>query len=436
MIKIALKNIITYIITWEAKKVLKKYQPQVIVIGGDVGKTTTKDAIFQVISQRHNTWKSPKSMNSETGVPLSIMGKKTGWNSIKLWLGIIKHGFSLILQDFDYPKVLVLEVGDRKPGDTEKLLKWLKPDTVALCHIDEIPTHVEFFDSITGSNEEKIPLITNIKKTGGLVWCSDNLTATTLVNTHHNKNTQLMSFTTSDEVDKVIYNLRQLPVFVDNELGIQVQFTHKEKNHSVFIKGILGDGVAKAIASAVLVGVRFNIPVEEAITALKNFNQDLPKGRMRVINGIKNTIIIDDTYNAGYASTKLALETLYSLPGAGRKVAILGDMLELGEYTKSTHQMIGDLINKPCDLLVTVGENSKLIAETAKQNGFNKQNIFTFSNSKEAGKFVVQMIKEGDMVIVKGSQGIRMEKVVQELMLHPEERNNLLVRQEPEWQNR
>jgi len=150
------KKIIVLIITWQAKRIVKKYNPKIIAITGSVGKTSTKDAIFTVLSKFKTVRKSEKSFNSEIGLPLTILGSPNGWDDPFIWFENIIHGFHLILLKVKYPEYLVLEVGVGKPGDMKKnVVPWLKPDVVIITRFPDKPVHVEFFGSVEKIIEEK-----------------------------------------------------------------------------------------------------------------------------------------------------------------------------------------------------------------------------------------------------------------------------------------
>ena len=157
---------------------------------------------------------------------------------------------------------------------------------------------------------------------------------------------------------------------------------------------------------------------------------------MRLLPGVKDTLIIDDTYNSSPVALKEALETLSNIHTRKRKIAVLGDMLELGKYSVDEHKNAGKLASVVCDVLITVGLRARYITEGALDQGMDEGTIFQFENSREAGKFVEQLLEKRDIVLVKGSQSIRMERVVQEIMAHPEKSENLLVRQDEEWQKK
>ena len=172
----------------------------------------------------------------------------------------------------------------------------------------------------------------------------------------------------------------------------------------------------------------------EAINGLDDYRP--PKGRTNLIAGIKNTLLIDDTYNASPPSTLAALDVLHEFPlaGEGRKIAVFGEMLELGSYTEEGHQQVGKRAAEiNADMLVTVGEKTRDILRGAASAGLSEDKTFYFDNNHDAGIFVQNKLKEGDLVLIKGSQGARMEQITKELMAEPLKAGELLVRQSEEW---
>jgi UDP-N-acetylmuramoyl-tripeptide--D-alanyl-D-alanine ligase len=162
---------------------------------------------------------------------------------------------------------------------------------------------------------------------------------------------------------------------------------------------------------------------------------------MHIIPGIRESIIIDDSYNASPIAMKAALDTLAELDARGRKIALLGDMLELGEYSEEEHRAVGKSAAKIVNMLVTVGKRAKWIAEAAAKAKLPADRIRSFDTSEEAGKWLREQVEPGDIVLIKGSQGsgenkIRMERAVKLLMANPEDASKLLVRQEVEWEKR
>jgi len=168
------KKAIVWILQAEAKAVLRKYRPHVVAITGSVGKTSTKDAVYAVLSKKFHVRKSEKSFNSEVGVPLTILGLGNAWGNPLRWLQNIIDGLSLIVTTRNYPEWLVLEVGADRPGDIKSLASWIKVDIAIITRLPEVPVHVEFFDSVEAVIEEKASLIDALRPGGTLLLYADD----------------------------------------------------------------------------------------------------------------------------------------------------------------------------------------------------------------------------------------------------------------------
>ena len=173
--KTIFKKIIVYILQIESRLVLSKYKPKIIAITGSVGKTSTKDAVYAVISKVSYVRKADKNYNSEIGLPLTILGIPNGWNNPLIWFLNIWKGLWLFLGPHKYPKWLILEVGVGHPGDMRRTASWLKTDVVIITAIGETPAHIEFFNSRKHLIEEKSSLIKTLKKDGLLILNADDL---------------------------------------------------------------------------------------------------------------------------------------------------------------------------------------------------------------------------------------------------------------------
>jgi UDP-N-acetylmuramoyl-tripeptide--D-alanyl-D-alanine ligase len=167
---------------------------------------------------------------------------------------------------------------------------------------------------------------------------------------------------------------------------------------------------------------------------LEEYNS--PPGRMKLMKGIKNSVIIDDSYNSSPVALEEALKALKLLKVKGKKIAILGDMLELGIHSTGAHKKAGEQVARAADVLITSGIRARFFAEGALTTGMPENNIFQFDDSRDAGKFSETLIEEGDVILIKGSQSSRMERAVEEIMAQPENKTKLLVRQEKEWVKR
>lgn len=428
------KSVVVSILQWEAGKILGKYNPKIIAVTGSVGKTSTKDAIFSVLSDSFYVRKNEKSFNSQIGVPLTIIGCQNGWNNPFIWMKNIIKGLILILIKCEYPNWLVLEVGADRPGGIKDMAEWLNPDIVVMTRFGKIPVHIEFFGSVDELIEEDAALIGSLKRKGILILNNDDDEVRSFASKSSNK---ALTYGTEGDADifashyRVLYGIDKKGKF---PTGIQFKVEYGDENALVVLMGVLGSHHIYPALAALSVGISQNLKLAEMSQKLRSHAS--PLGRMKIIKGIKNSIIIDDSYNSSPVASEEALKTLQMIEGSRRKIAVLGDMLELGQHSVSSHKEIGVIASRTCHLLVAVGLRSHAIAEGALQNGMKEKDVLQFDASEEAGSYLENLIEEKDTILVKGSQSMRMERVVEEIMANPEEKGKMLVRQEREWQVR
>lgn len=428
--KAVFKSLIVPILTLEAKAVLRRRKPKIAVVTGSVGKTSTKDAVGTALSAGFSVRKSEKSFNSDIGVPLTILNLKNAWDNPFLWLLNIVVGFFEIVRPGPYPSWLVLEVGADKPGDLSELFKWLYADVVIVTRFPDIPVHVEFYNSPEDLiREESIPA-KKMKKGGVLVLNNDDPKVLALA---QGSASYVVTYGLTPEAE--IFGSNASLLYQDKKLkGMAFRIDVRGNSIPIEIMGAVGETHVYPILAAVGVALRQGINLVQIKDAFEK--HDTPPGRMRLVEGKGGSTIIDDTYNASPVATEEALKTLRAVEGFSRKIAVLGDMLELGKFTEEEHKKIGEKIPGTADLLITVGIKARGIREGAEALGTNADRIFSFDNSKEAAKFVGDIVRGGDIILVKGSQSIRMEKIVEALMAHPEDAKKLLVRQERAWEKR
>lgn len=432
--KNAFKKIIVSIITWQAKLILKRYKPKVIVITGSVGKTSTKDAIFTVLSKFKTVRKSQKSFNSEIGLPLTILGVPNGWDDPFIWLDNIIRGFYLLLFKTNYPEYLVLEIGVGKPGDiTKNVTPWLRPDVVVVTRFPDKPVHVEFFGSVEKIIEEKSALVDALKKDGLLILNHDD---EKVYNLHERSESKTVSFgLTENSTYHAVY-----PTYLyEKKNGIKVpdgiNFKLEYEGHTfpVMLPNILGmHNIGQALA-AIACARELGCDLLESINAISK--HVTPPGRLSLIEGINDSYIIDDSYNSSPVAMDAALVVLNDIEG-NRKIAVLGDMLELGKFTEEEHRAVGEKVAGIADILVTVGPRAKLIADEALLHGFPQKEVYIFDTSKSAAAFLEGIVENGDIVLIKGSQGVRLERAVEAIMKNKERKFELLCRQDKEWLSR
>lgn len=442
------KNIVLFIITLESKAIIKKHKPFIIGVTGNLGKTSTKDIIFEVLKNNPECLlvrKTEKSLNSEYGVPLTIIGSKSGWNSIFKWIDVIAKGAQVYFSK-NYPKILILEIGADRPGDISSITKWLKFDIGVLTQFAEYPVHVENFNNDKSLLvREKRYLIENIKNDGKLIFnasCMDSVkmiedakAAKTLKN-----NIEIISFG-KNLGDYDVSNIKNK--YENRSVEAEVFITKESKIINLVCPNIWGDAAIWTSLPAIIIGDIFKIQTNTILESIQNSKRSL--GRMNILNSEWGQTIVDDTYNSSPLAVKNGLDVLGEIKEKNpnvQTVAILADMMELGEYSVEAHRSIGDsVVKNKVDILFTVGTRSRNIKNRAMELFMVEDNIVEYDNSKMLAKDITNYCTDGtispDAVIyVKGSQSMRMERVVAQILDRKVKVYDNLVRQEEEWKKR
>jgi UDP-N-acetylmuramoyl-tripeptide--D-alanyl-D-alanine ligase len=371
-------------------------------------------------------------MNSEIGLPLTIIGVANAWHSAAGWASNIMAGLRLIMRRGDYPDCLILEIGADHPGDIRKVAKWLHPDIAVITKVSSTPVHVEFFSSPEQVFEEKAALASAVKAGGTLVLFADDEKVMSLAarSTAGQKGVKVISYGMDDKAtvkgseDKVIYENW-------SPIGFSFKIAVNDAVMPVMLRNAIGRVYAYPLLAAAAVAQAGGMTLEDTVKMLSSY--EAPHGRMNVIPGINGSTILDDTYNSSPDAAMSALETLKILECSGTKIAILGDMMELGRYSAEEHRHIGKEAGKIAGRLITAGQRSRATAEEAVANGLAASAVSSFDDADLAADFARSVVKTGDIVLVKGSQSLRMEKVSKALLREPEKAEKLLVRQEKEW---
>lgn len=423
-----MKKLLEKILAFLAGKIVAKYKPQVVGITGSMGKTSAKEAVFAVLATKFNVRKNIKNYNNEIGVPLTIIGEESGGKSAVAWLNILFKAIRLIINyDKEYSEVLVLEMGADKPGDIGYLTE------IIHCHVGVVttigPAHLEAFKTVENVAKEKQKIVSHLRAEDTAVLNADDL----LVKKMHQKTKAKVIFFGYNEAATV----RAVELSSQSEnlnlSGIKFKIAYSGSTVPIFLPGVVGAHQINAALIAASVGIAFGLNLIEVSEGLKNYTT--PRGRMSLVEG-RGTLIIDDTYNSSPKAAEAALEALSKLNVGenSRKVAILGDMLELGDYTDEAHYELGkQAAESGVELLVCVGNFRKETARGGIESGLLNTKIVQFNDSDEASNKIGGLIQLNDLILIKGSQGARMEKVVKALMKEPEHASELLVRQSEEW---
>ncbi|MBU0646191.1 hypothetical protein KJ611_01785 [Patescibacteria group bacterium] len=431
-----MKLLIQKLLIWLSKRIIRRHQPIIVAVTGSVGKTSTRNAIAAVLESSFRLRTNFANYNNEFGVPLTIIGAVSPEKSLIGWLKVIFHGAKQTLfKDQTYPQLLVLEFGADRPGDIGALCDIAQPDVAVLTVVS--PVHAANYASFEQLIDEKTTIIRRVKPGGLAVLNADDarvldhrLEAPARVLTY--------GFSQAADLRGFNYHLETRQDFTFDP-GEQFAETHfevefEEETMPANLPNLIGRAQVSAALGALAVGRHFDLSLEDMIPRLAKI---LPQaGRMNPLPGIKKCLVLDDTYNAAPASVRAALEVLgqFTPQGDGQRIAALGQMAELGRYSRDEHRLIGHQVAEiGVSLLVTVGEEALGIRAGAIEAGLTDGQCAHFDNSEEAGRHLDKEVRTGDIVLVKGSQSARMEKVVKDLMAEPLRAEQLLVRQSEKW---
>ena len=413
-------------------RILEKNQPLIISVTGSVGKTSTKDAIYSVVKTKFKANKSRGGLNTEFGLPLAIAGYEKAEVSAGFWLGALGRLFKMNVSKeacSDLGDVLVLEMGVDYPGDMEKLVNIAPPSIGVVTNVSV--SHLEKFKNINKTIIEKRRLVEALPKQGFAILCGDD---EKVLEMQKKTKAQVLTFGLMEHnlvrATNISFNWSGLQPDGQIEWGMIFKLNYNDKVVPVRIKNALGIQQVYAALAAAAVGIALGFNLLEIAEALLDY--EVANGRLKVIKGREGSLILDDSYNSAPASALAALDVLDHLTGK-KKIAVLGDMLELGDKEKRGHEEVGKMAAEVADILLTYGERSKLTAKKAKeiQKKTGREMIIEhFSSQQELVEFLEPFLKERTIILVKGSRGIKMENVVKAIMADPDQALELLVGQD------
>lgn len=419
-----------------ARRTIRRYKPRIIGITGSVGKTSTREAIKAALGESQSIRVATGNYNNEIGLPLTILGDESKGKSLFGWLGVLWRGWRVSWGgDKSYPRVLVLEYGADKKGDIGYLTSVARPHIAVITAI--AVAHTEFFGTIEDVTEEKSTLVRALPDDGIAILNADDEKVSGM---RHIARGGVVTYGLGSSVDIGADNVEVEQMkhgdVVPGDVLTRLRFRLRSANEeaTVSVDNIVGDAHVRAMVAGAAVAMQLEIPAADIARNLKAYSPSA--GRMRLIPGIKRSLLLDDTYNASPASVHAALEVLgsFSVDQDSKRVAVLGDMLELGRYSDQAHEDVGaHVANLPIDLLVTVGELGRRVARGALDAGMEQEKVVTYARSPDAARHVQDRLERADVLLIKGSQGSRMEKVVKEIMAEPLKAPELLVRQSNKW---
>lgn len=411
------KKQILYLLEYQTKRFLAKHKPKIVAITGSVGKTSTKFAIATVLSQRYKVLVHQGNHNTHYSVPLAILDVPYPDNIRDpfAWLGVLWQMNKKIQQPLEY-EVLVLELGTDQPGDIAGFSRYLQPDIAVVTAVSA--EHMEFFGTIDAVAKEELT-VTNFSKLA--IINRDNIDA---LFAKYMTNTNIDTYGTSGiaEYHYVIEDFTP-------GTGFRGKMVSPEYGEQVVALKLVGEHNTKAAVAAVAVGAKMGLNAKQIVDGVQ---QIIPApGRMNLLRGLNDSLLIDDTYNSSPLAAIAALQTLYLFPTAQR-IVIMGSMNELGDYSKQAHEEVGHACDPGMlDWVVTIGEDAeKFLAPAAASRGCQ---VRSFASPYDAGSFVHSVLHKEAVVLAKGSQNRVFAEEALKMLLHSTEEESKLVRQSHMW---
>ncbi len=352
----------------------ERFQIPVIAITGSNGKTTTKDLTAAALSPLGEIQKTSANFNNEIGVPLTL-------------LGINEHH-----------KAAVVEIGMRGLGQIESLAKIVKPNIGIVINVNE--THIEILKSVEKIAKAKGELVEAIPSGGTVILNADNDFTAEMKKLAKN-GVKIITYGIENPADLTAKNI----VIEDTSTEFRLNYGNEIFDFEIPIIG--RHNVSNALA-AIAAGLTLGLSIKEIQRGFSTLATT--KMRFEVIRR-DGVTIVNDAYNASPASMRAAIQTVAEIY-EGRKIAVLGDMLELGEISEKVHREVGEeLAKNKFDTLITLGELGKFIADGAKDAGL--KNIFTASTHEEVAKKILEIMRDGDTILFKASHGMHFEKIIE-----------------------
>jgi UDP-N-acetylmuramoyl-tripeptide--D-alanyl-D-alanine ligase len=357
-----------------ASAIRDAYDFTLIGITGSAGKTTTKEMIATLIATERRVHKSWGNFNNLIGAPLCVDNTP------------------------DDAQVVVSEMGMNHKGEIAQIAGWTRPNVGVYTNI--APVHIEFFGTIEGIAEAKKELLENVVEGGIVVVNNDNEHVVRIAKDFHGRK---VTYGIHNDAEYRATNIRERGLLGTNftleaEGGKRDLQLSQPGGHNL-------ENLLAAIATARAIGISWE-GVERGVRQVQ------PAYHRGVIVPWRGATIYDDTYNSNPYALGRALELLVQAEAAGRRIAVIGDMLELGEQEIEFHQNSGRAIPKEVDVVVGVGTRSRALLEGAREAGFREDALRHFTDAESAGAFLRAFVQPGDLVLIKGSRGVGLDRAI------------------------
>jgi len=363
-----------------ARERRKKYQTPLVGLTGSNGKTTTKDMISACLETTFPILKTERNLNNLIGLPLTL------------------------LRLTEKERVVVLEMGMNVPGEIRRLTEIAEPDIGLITNIEMV--HLEGMGSLERIKNEKGELFRRMRKNGTILVNQDDPRVIELASEFSG---QRITFGIEHPADVMAKEIR-----LKGSGGTTFTLIMAGEATEIILP-LLGRHFVPNALSAVAVASLFGIEFEQVKRALEHF-QPSPM-RMEIVWAEGGVTLINDAYNANPKSMESALEILCEMRGKGRAIAVLGDMLELGDFSVEAHQRVGEKVGElSIDFLLALGEEAPVVVESAIRQGLDPEKARVLESHSEAVSMLRKVVREGDWILIKGSRRMAMEKVAEGLM--------------------
>lgn len=357
-----------------ATSIRDQYDFLLIGITGSAGKTTTKEMIATLIGTERRTFKSWGNFNNLIGAPLCVDNTP------------------------DDAEVVVSEMGMNHKGEIAQIAGWTRPNVGVYTNIG--PVHIEFFGTVEKIAEAKRELLENVVAGGTIVVNNDN---EHVVRISRGFNGTIVSYGVENEADYRAVDIRDRGL-LGSHFVLKAEGETREFDLALPGRHNL-DNLLAAIATARAVGISWD-GIERGVREVK------PAYHRGVIIPWKGATLYDDTYNSNPYALARTLELMTQADASGRRIAVIGDMLELGEAEMQFHRESGAAIPRAIDVVVGVGKRTTALLDGAREAGFTSDQLHHFDNAEAAGEFLKTFVREGDLVLLKGSRGVGLDKAV------------------------
>jgi UDP-N-acetylmuramyl pentapeptide synthase len=396
------------LVLWQrAKEYLKKYKPIVIGVAGSTGKTITKDAIAIVLEGSYKVRSTPFSYNTRVGVALSVLGINRSIIRSN-WVRLLTSSKLKELVAVE-PDVVVLELGADRPGDIDYFVRHIPFNFGVITNVQS--THLRLFTNKEYVAHEMKSLAV---KSGVVILNADD---PLVISMQNQIEASVVSYGESDTATIKLVRFQRLGTY-----GFACEVSVAGKIYELHLPNIVAAHHIPHILAALAVAHTMKVSIASAVERLQSIQP--PPGRMRLLKGYNRAKILDDSYSGSPESTLAALNLLKDLP-AKRRIAILGDMLDLGAETIGTHRHIGERAAEIAEVFVTVGPNMRHAGAAALDTG--DVDVHHFEKSSDVGKWLHDFLNMDDLVLIKGSRNMHMEKVVRRLLADPGKDTNKII---------